>query len=59
MHELVLNGIVSEKNNDYESVRVNVEKIKALDRRSARRAERERRVAGELTGELSGVTYFY
>ena len=57
MHELVLNGIVSEKNNDYESVRVNVEKIKALDRRSARRAERERRVAGELTGELSGVAH--
>ena len=57
MHELVLNGIVSEKNNDYEGVRVNVEKIKPPDRRGARRAERQRRVAGELTGELSGVAH--
>jgi len=57
MHELVLNGIVSEKNNDYEGVRVNVEKIEPPDRRGARRAERQRRVAGELTGELSGVAH--
>ena len=57
MHELVLNGIVSEKNNDYEGVRVNVEKIEPPDRRGARRAERQRRGAGELTGELSGVAH--
>lgn len=35
MHELVLNGIVSEKNNDYEGVRVNVKKIEPADRRGA------------------------
>ena len=57
MHELVLNGIVSEKNNDYEGVRVNIEKIEPLDRRGARRAEGERRIAGELTGKLSGVAH--
>ena len=57
MHQLILNCIVAQHHNNYECVRVDVDKIKALYCRRCVGRDGERGIIRQLRGDLSDVAH--
>ena len=57
MHQLVLNSIVAQHHDDYECVRVDVDKVKALYRRRRVGRDGKRGIIRQLRSDLSDVAH--